>query len=730
MIDTYNLGECVIAKQELRDNSTLINAGTFNNIILDDPFRYYSEKILSQSSELKNTFRLVEMFINKYRLKERFLGSHPKYEELMRCFIDGNKEKLVFLDDGYKSIISCIINVTKHFEYHNEDYFFLKENSHLIGKITTDALELSYQTIHTYEEYLETANFAENLKKKIDPYIICATTYGNFFKFGNLMINEIENIPFIPEKIRFKVSNTIIPNLIEPLYGDAPECGLREIVQNACDAMKELDNKDKIKDYIEVRIQKNNDEMTLKVRDYGIGMTKDILLNKYFVIGESSKKGKNQNLVGQFGIGALAAFLLGDNITVKTKDYKDNRVYSFEYSPDSNEKNPIAVLIIEDESFEHGTEVCIKLKETLSELEKNKLERILKINEWYVMPDCEIKYFYNDDKQEIKSFLGKLYEWISVSHEKAFDIKYLDNKKTEKDGVFKIDNNFYNNPKIIYNGLMVPTPYELGSRYLKKEPFISVASSGDDIELNLERSRLQKGLDLIVEPVKKELFKRGLNIFEEEKTKIVSEDGIILNTIYNNDYIKNIPLFFTKNGFGIVTSQYIGGDFIEIYGATSKININDLSEGIKYIFKDFIYDKSILSRIIGGEYIGDKPIERECIIDSDIIEQFFYYANGYQSGFGKGAMQRLYKNLFPKVYNEYLYSDTNKFWEEHNKIKKDVFKPYFEKSQSSFFIPKDGKCEELLKDIKDKTKARIVAFSQMYSDKHYCEDILDIGIVR
>lgn len=48
-------------------------------------------------------------------------------------------------------------------------------------------------------------------------------------------------------------------------------------------------------------------------------MTKDILLNKYFVIGESSKKGNKRNLVGQFGIGALAAFLLGDRIAVKTK---------------------------------------------------------------------------------------------------------------------------------------------------------------------------------------------------------------------------------------------------------------------------------------------------------------------------------------------------------------------------------------------------------------------------
>ncbi len=77
---------------------------------------------------------------------------------------------------------------------------------------------------------------------------------------------------------------------------------------------------------------------------------------------KASKKGNDRNLVGQFGIGALAAFLLGDRIAVKTKSCKENCIYSFEYSPNSNENNPIPVSIIQDETFEHGTEVCVDLK--------------------------------------------------------------------------------------------------------------------------------------------------------------------------------------------------------------------------------------------------------------------------------------------------------------------------------------------------------------------------------
>jgi len=84
----------------------------------------------------------------------------------------------------------------------------------------------------------------------------------------------------------------------------------------------------------------------LTIRDYGIGMTEDILLSKYFVIGESSKKGNTTNLVGQFGIGALAAFLLGDKIAVKTKHYKSTSVYTFNYELTSSNNNSIAVSIV------------------------------------------------------------------------------------------------------------------------------------------------------------------------------------------------------------------------------------------------------------------------------------------------------------------------------------------------------------------------------------------------
>lgn len=702
--------------QKVEGNAVAINAGIYNNNIFDDPFHYYADKKLKECPELRNKIKLVELFINKENLKRRFNGMHTRYIELIDCLTDEKreeKEERVYLDDGYKSVISAIVNITKCFAYPADggDAFLVLENPHLSAKIISEELVIFYSDdIRTYEEYLIVdANAQDLVEKNLKRYLSCATTYGNFFQFGRIRINQIENAPFISDRIKFSVSNKIIPNLIEPLYGDSPECGLREIIQNACDAMKELKEHDINKEYIELHIEHSKDKTILKVRDYGIGMTEEVLLKKYFIVGESSKKGSNLNLVGQFGIGALAAFLLGDQITVKTKSCETNLLYSFEYSKSSDEgDHPIAVSIIEDETFEHGTEVSVILKEELH-LECNKLENKLKINEWYIMPDCEIKYFYNHEQREIASFTGEEYKWVKVSHkhENEFQIKYLDRK----------NNNFH---QIIYNGLMVPQVYDMECKNLVMMPYISVSSSSDLITLNLARSKVDKGLDLIVNPVKNLLIRKGLEILKEKSHKILSEDGTILLTKYSNDYIRNIPLFFTRNGFGIMNfRQQKANKFIFVYGydGNRKININDLTDGVKYIFIEDMLDKTQLSDCIRKE---------ECIADSKLIKSLFYDAVSYHYGFDTGTMKYLYEHIFSKSYDKNL--SASQFWDEHNKIKDEAFKSYFDDKQDLVM----GKIDEhiaLMKDIKEKTDASFICFEYIYSNS-VVDDCFDVGIIR
>ncbi len=708
----YNTGNCSITTQELHQNSTAINAGTYNNIIFDDPFKYYSEIKLKQNSELENELKLIELIIQKDVLKKRFLGSGAKYEELMEE-VSNPETSNSSLDDGYKSIISCIINVSQCFKYppNNDGYLYVKGNDYLLAKITVSGLSIYYSdTIETYQLYIETTKFAKELINRITPFIRCATTYGNFFQFGDIFITKIGKVPFIPKEVMFSVSNNIIPNLIKPLYGDSPECGLREIIQNACDATKELPDVNLSDKRIDLIVDKNEDKTILTIRDYGIGMTEDILLSKYFVIGESSKKGNTTNLVGQFGIGALAAFLLGDKIAVKTKHYKSTSVYTFNYELTSSNNNSIAVSIKEDETFECGTEVSIVLKDTLSKLEQSQLEKDLKINEWYVLPDVEIKYSYNGEEQKIKSFVGQNYLWLPLLDDNKYNISYLDTPHDMNNGGFQI----------IYNGLMVPERYNSTSAYLKMNTYIAVASSSYDISLNLERSKIESGLDLIKNPFEKELIKKGLKILEEEKNCIIGEDGTILRTTYNNDYLKDIPLFFTNEGFGILNSNYHYSDFIEVYGYNGhpKLRLSDLTPNKKYIFKTFTPDKSSLATLIENA--------NAIVVDNEEIKRYFYNAINYNYGFKTDTMKYLYERAFSQTYDQTL--NAQKFWEQHNERKKRDFEQFFEEPENIYICNNKLSCD-FMNEIKEKTKGTVVAYFN-YLRYKFCDSNFDVGIVK
>ena len=318
-----------IGYQTAKDNSTINNAEQINYNIFDAPLKFYCDKKVQERPELKPVFQVLQFMVNKDNLRQRFGGANYKYDELAGFVGDsaGSRDEFRpdFLDDGYKSVIFCIAAVIRHFRMRENDNDLDTDEEYLLAEIVNTGLKLKYSSeVTTIKQYKQAKKRAEEIQKELAPYLNCATQYGNFFQFNNIYLEELTGAPFFTEDVKFSVSNEIIPNLIKPLYGDKPECGLREIIQNACDAMKELAALcgKKSGKPVEVYLVKETGGMKkLCVRDYGIGMTKDILLQKYFVIGESSKKDSPLNLVGQFGIGALAAFLLGDTVEVRTKPY-------------------------------------------------------------------------------------------------------------------------------------------------------------------------------------------------------------------------------------------------------------------------------------------------------------------------------------------------------------------------------------------------------------------------
>lgn len=143
--------------------------------------------------------------------------------------------------------------------------------------------------------------------------------------------NLITHKTFDSADLQYNMDYLSISKLVmgEQLYNDK-KCALREIIQNALDAvlvMKELSKQNRI-DYIpQIKIIISDKEVT--IADNGIGMTLSDINNYFLNLGHSFYTSSEFNRlsttykpISHYGIGFLSSFLLSDSIIVKTTSYK------------------------------------------------------------------------------------------------------------------------------------------------------------------------------------------------------------------------------------------------------------------------------------------------------------------------------------------------------------------------------------------------------------------------
>ncbi|HEY4599733.1 MAG TPA: molecular chaperone HtpG [Cerasibacillus sp.] len=187
-------------------------------------------------------------------------------------------------------------------------------------------------------------------------------------------------------------SKRLLEMMINSIYSQK-EVFLRELISNASDAIDKIYYKtltddtltfDRSKYYIKLEADKEN--RTLSIIDTGIGMTKEELETNLGTIAKSgslSFKKANEiddeyDIIGQFGVGFYAAFMVADVVTVKSRALGSDEAYKWE----SSGADGYTIEPCEKEAV--GTEIILELKENQDEedydqfLEEYRIKDIVK----------------------------------------------------------------------------------------------------------------------------------------------------------------------------------------------------------------------------------------------------------------------------------------------------------------------------------------------------------------
>jgi len=182
----------------------------------------------------------------------------------------------------------------------------------------------------------------------------------------------------------------VLDIVVNSLYKDK-EIFIRELISNASDALEKLrrtqiTEKEIHDDNLELEINVTSDDEAgiLTIQDFGIGMTKEELVENLGTIAHSGSKRfleamkaegeKNDALIGKFGVGFYSVFMVAENVKVFTHSWKpDAQGQRWESSGTGNYS------IENVDGQRRGAKIVIKLKDDFKEFAKeDKVKDIIK----------------------------------------------------------------------------------------------------------------------------------------------------------------------------------------------------------------------------------------------------------------------------------------------------------------------------------------------------------------
>lgn len=452
--------------------------------------------------------------------------------------------------------------------------------------------------VHTY---IRVKGWLDGIQKELDlSWAILGEVYGRYEKerLNKLTLNlrrirssldDVEmfskDVDYVPAKIAFDAANSdLLKLLIGPLYGERPSVGVRELVQNSIDAVREFadlsvkhkgyENADRLSIDSDVLVEIDYDSedglpCKITVSDRGVGMTLDVIKNYFLMAGASFRnsdlwkkehedEGGDSRVLrsGRFGVGALAAFLIGNEIDVLTRHVDENEGmgYSFKATLDED------AISISRKSCQVGTSVVVNIPESMRLSVENDLfdsgwrkRKSSSSLDFYLLDSPSLKVIDRKEGVELgtdvyvpnihDTWLG---QWRYFDHDKYDRIFWtyeagVSREKLEGKYTYVSVDHY---PDFLCNGIVVCKYNYTRNRWLladeKRHPYgfdaptISLFDRNGILPLNLQRTEIMDG---------------GLS-FSDDLWRSVADDLVAyaLETAPNNDK-KGISGVWLRGGY-------------------------------------------------------------------------------------------------------------------------------------------------------------------------------------
>ena len=435
-------------------------------------------------------------------------------------------------------------------------------------------------------------------------------------------------------------SKELLNLMINSIYSNK-EIFLRELISNASDAIDkykylELTSEGKIpsKNY-EIWIEKDKENRTLTIKDNGIGMSKEDIINNLGTIAHSGskdfvskiKEAKEKNdldIIGQFGVGFYSAFMVADEVEVYTKTLND-KGYVFKSNGETN------YTIDECDIEDTGTKIVLHLrKDTEDEkfdnfLEDYEIESLIKKYSDFVRYPIK---FNEIEKTPKKDADGKE---IENEYDEKVVTKTLNSmiplwKKNKKDVTEEDLNKFYKDNFSDYEDPLLSLNLNLEGVV----SFNSLVFIPSHAPYDLYSQNYEKGLKLYI---------KGIFIKEKAKELVPDYLKFIKGLVDTNDLSLNISREMLQDDPRLRKMS----DSIEkkVVGALKDLKNNDFDKYLKFyklygdhlmygIYSSYGYKKDLL-----GELLVFKSLNSEKDIDLKTYkdqmkegQKVIYYASG------------------------------------------------------------------------------------------------------